>query len=168
MILRFSRPIGSGLALAQLALIAGCGEAQPRCPDCGTVVIAATGEPSALIPPLVGETVGRDISDQIYERLASLEPGKSPVDPKAYQPALATRWERIDSLTWRFHLRPKARWQDGRSVTADDVVFSFDAFSDSTLAAGAQGYLAGRVRATPEDSVTLRIAFTERSPEQLY
>ena len=43
-------------------------------PQCSTVVIAATGEPSTLIPPLVSETVARDISDQIYERLAYLSP----------------------------------------------------------------------------------------------
>ena len=151
-----------------LLLIGACRERAATCPDCGTVVIAAAGEPSSLVPPLVNETVARDVSDQIYERLAYLEPGSSPIDAGAFRPGLAERWERIDPLTWRFHLRPKARWQDGRSVTADDVVFSFDAFSDSTLAAGAQGYLAGKVRATREDSFTVRIAFTERSPEQLY
>ena len=40
------------------------------CDDCGTVVVAATGEPSSLVPPLVFETVGRDIGDQVFERLA--------------------------------------------------------------------------------------------------
>jgi peptide/nickel transport system substrate-binding protein len=116
----------------------------------------------------VSETVARDISDQIYERLAYLSPGSSPVDQSAYRPGLAERWERIDSLNWRFRLRPNARWQDGRPVRAEDVVFSFDVFSDSTLASGAQSYLAGKVRATAEDSVTVRVGFIERSPEQLY
>jgi ABC-type transport system substrate-binding protein len=131
-------------------------------------VVASTGEPASLVPPLVDQTVGRDIGDQIYERLADLEPQASPIDPSSYRPGLAERWERIDSLTWRFHLRPNARWQDGRRVTAADVVFSFDAFSDSTLDAPARSYLAGRVRATAEDSATVRVAFTEPSPEQLY
>ena len=132
------------------------------------MVVAAISEPATLVPPLIGETVGRDISDQIYERLAYLAPGASPIDTSAYRPGLAQRWERIDPLTWRFHLRPAARWQDGRPVTADDVVFSFDAFSDSTLDAGARPYLAGRVHATAEDSATVRIGFSESSPEQLY
>jgi peptide/nickel transport system substrate-binding protein len=104
----------------------------------------------------------------MYERLAYLAAGASPIDVGGYRPGLAERWERLDSLTWRFHLRPKARWQDGRPVRAEDVVFSFDAFSDSTLGSGAQSYLAGRVRATAEDSLTVRIGFTDRSPEQLY
>jgi peptide/nickel transport system substrate-binding protein len=151
-----------------VTLLPGCREAKPVCTDCGTVTIAATGEPSSLIPPLVSETVARDISDQIYERLAYLEPGAAPIDQDAYRPGLAQRWERVDSLTWRFHLRSKARWQDGRALTAEDVAFSFDAFSDTTFGAAAQGYLAGKVRASAEDSLTVRIGFTGRSPEQLY
>ncbi|HEY5939951.1 MAG TPA: ABC transporter substrate-binding protein, partial [Gemmatimonadales bacterium] len=126
------------------------------------------GEPSSLVPPLVYETVGRDISDQVFERLAYLKPRSSPIEAASFRPGLGERWERIDSLSWRFHLRQGARWQDGRAVTADDVVFSFDAFSDSTLDAGARGYLAGRVRATAEDSATVRVTFTQPSPEQLY
>jgi peptide/nickel transport system substrate-binding protein len=157
-----------GFITALLLFLPGCGDRRATCADCGTVVVAAISEPVTLVPPLVGETVGRDISDQIYERLAYLAPGASPIDTAAYRPGLAQRWERIDPLTWRFHLRRGARWQDGRPVTAEDVVFSFDAFSDSTLDPVARSYLAGRVRATVEDSATVRIAFTELSPEQLY
>src|SRR3954454_13207160 len=158
----------TALLLSVGGLLASCRDRGQDCPECGTVVIAATGEPSTLIPPLVSETVARDVSDQIYERLAYLSSGASPVDQNAYRPGLAERWERIDSLNWRFRLPSDARWQDGRPVRAEDVVFSFDAFSDSTLAAGAQSYLAGKVRATAEDSMTVRVGFTERSPEQLY
>jgi peptide/nickel transport system substrate-binding protein len=158
----------SGVWLPLLLLLIGCQDRRSACPDCGTVVIAATSEPSTLLPPLVGETVGRDIGDQIYERLAYLAPGGSPIDAGSYRPGLAQRWERIDSLTWRFHLRPNARWQDGQPVTAADVAFSFEAFSDSTIDAIARGYLAGKVRAAAEDSATVRISFAERSPEQLY
>jgi peptide/nickel transport system substrate-binding protein len=157
-----------GLLVCSLALLGACGGGEPSCPDCERVVIAAVSEPSTLVPPLIYETVGRDISDQVYERLAYLSPGGSPIDAEAYRPGLAGRWERVDSLSWRFHLRPGARWHDGRPVTAADVVFSFDAYSDSTMEAGALGYLAGKVRAAAEDSATVRISFTEPSPEQLY
>ena len=154
--------------VASAAALAGCTERSISCSDCGTVVVAATGEPASLLPPLVDQTVGRDISDQIYQRLAYLKPGAPPIDPKSYAPGLAERWERVDSLTWRFHLKPGARWQDGRPVTANDVAFSFDAFSDSTLDAGARPYLASRVRALVDDSATVRVIFSEPSPEQLY
>jgi peptide/nickel transport system substrate-binding protein len=130
--------------------------------------VAAVGEPTTLVPPLVRETVGRDISDLVFERLADLAPGGAPVDSTAYRPRLADRWERIDSVTWRFHLRPGARWQDGVPVTASDVVFSFQVFTDSVIDAGARSYLAGKVRATADDSAWVRIQFTEPSPEELY
>jgi peptide/nickel transport system substrate-binding protein len=158
----------SGALLFALLVAGGCQDRRSGCDECGTVVVAAISEPSSLIPPLVGETVGRDISDQVFERLAYLEPGASPIDPGSFRPGLAEKWVQIDSLNWRFHLRSGARWQDGRPVTAEDVIFSFDAFSDSTLDAAARGYLAGKVQATAEDSRTVRITFTESSPEQLY
>ena len=149
-------------------LLVGCQDRRAECPECATVVVAATGEPSSLVPPLVYETVARDISDQMFERLAYLSPRGSPIDPESFRPGLAERWERVDSLNWRFHLRPGARWQDGRPVTADDVVFSFEVFSDSTLDAAARGDLAGKLRASAEDSATVRVTFAEPSPEQLY
>lgn len=159
----------AGLLLIVGALLAGgCGREPPPCEKCGTVVIAATGEPTSLFPPLVIETVGRDIGDQVYERLADLAPGGAPIDSTAYQPRLASKWERVDSVTWRFHLRPGARWQDGQPVTSDDVRFSFEAFSDSLLDGPARSYLDGRVSVVLEDSATFLVRFAAPSPEQLY
>src|SRR5215217_2720287 len=136
-------------ALLALALLtSACNDRRGACDECGTVVVAAIGEPASLVPPLVVETVGRDISDQVFERLAYLAPGASPIDTAAYRTGLAQSWERVDSVSYRFHLRPAARWQDGKPVTADDVVVSFEAYTDSTLDALARSYLAGRVRAT--------------------
>jgi len=154
--------------LTLILLAAACGRDPSSCPTCGTAVIAAIGEPGSILPPLVEESVGRDIGDQVFERLALLKPGGAPIDPSAYQPALAERWERLDSLSWRFHLRPDARWHDGRPVTSEDVRFSFEAFSDSALPSAAQPYLTGRVEVVPEDSATFTVRFAAPSPEQLY
>ena len=166
--LRRRMKLCGGVAAAWLAIAAaGCGERQ-GCRDCDTVVVSATGEPEHLLPPLVFETVGRDISDLVFERLADLAPGAPPIDSSAYWPRLAARWERVDPVTWRFHLRPGARWHDGRPVTAGDVVFSFEAYADSALDAAARPHIAGRVTAAAEDSVTVRLRFDQPSAEQLY
>jgi peptide/nickel transport system substrate-binding protein len=114
------------------------------------------------------ETVGRDIGDLVYQRLADLAPGAVPIDAGAFRPGLAASWERVDSLTLRFHLRPGARWHDGRPVSAEDVVYSFEALGDSLLDHPARGILAGHISATAEDSSTVRIRFSHRYPEQLY
>src|SRR5690242_1994813 len=61
-----------------LATLPGCAERRAErrreCTDCATLVVGAAGEPSSLVPPLVVETVGRDISDLVFERLADLAP----------------------------------------------------------------------------------------------
>jgi peptide/nickel transport system substrate-binding protein len=161
---------GTGAAVASFIILAlgGCRDRGADCAECATVVIAATGEPSVLLPPLVYESVGRDIGDLVFERLVSLKPGGIPIDTSAYRPGLAASWSRVDSVSWRFHLRPGAHWHDGRPVTASDVVFSFEAYADSTVDALARSYVAGRVTATAEDSATVLVRFTEPGPDQLY
>jgi peptide/nickel transport system substrate-binding protein len=146
---------------------AGCRGAPADCPRCDTIVVAAISEPDHLLPPLVWESVGRDIMDLSFERLAVLEAGRPPLDPAGYQPGLATRWTRIDSVTWRFRLRPAARWHDGTPVTPRDVVFSFHAFQDSVLDSPARGSLTG-MRVEAESDSTVLIRFARAYPEQLY
>jgi len=145
----------------------GCGRGE-RCDRCESLVIAATGQPQSVLPALVVETVGRDISDQVFERLADLRPGPPTLDPAAFQPRLAARWERVDSLTWRFHLRPGARWSDGQALTAEDVAFSFEAFSDSAIDAPARPYLQGKLKVVVEDGSTFLVRFGRVYAEQLY
>ena len=41
-------------------------------------------------------------------------------------PGLAERWEIIDPLKWRFHLRKGVKFHGGEDFTADDVIFSLD------------------------------------------
>ena len=154
-------------AIAAALGLAACGERAPACPECASVRIVAVREPATLLPPLVQETVGRDISDRIFQRLANLKPNGSTIDVSAFAPDLATAWERVDSLTWRFTLDPAARWHDGPRVTASDVVFSFNAWQDTTLATAAASALEG-VKAVAQDSTTVTITFPRAYPEQLY
>jgi peptide/nickel transport system substrate-binding protein len=160
------RWVGSALPLL-LSILTACSKDTP-CTNCDTLVIVATSEPSSVFPPLVFETVGRDISDQVFERLADLKAGKATVDSTAYEPRLAASWERVDSLTLRFHLRPGARWQNGAPVTAQDVVFSFDAAVDPDLETAAGEQLRNSLHAAAEDSATVLVRFGRYYPEQLY
>ena len=69
----------------------------------------------ASVPP---ET---DLVRAIYEGLTELDP----VTLEA-RPALADEWTASDdNRTWTFHLRPGARWSNGKQVTADDFVRSW-------------------------------------------
>lgn len=43
------------------------------------------------------------------------------------KPALARSWDiSEDGKSWTFHLVPNAKWHDGKTVTADDVVFTYN------------------------------------------
>jgi len=116
----------------------------------------------------VADAVGRDVSDLVFERLLVLEGGGSPVDEAGFAPAIARRWERVDSTTLRFVLRDGARWHDGTPLTSADVVFSFAAYVDTALGAPAGSALGGRVSAHSETDSTVLVRFTAPDPEQLY
>ena len=48
------------------------------------------------------------------------------------EPRLAKSWEEIDERTTRFHLRPKAcKFHSGRTLSAQDVVFTFNRLKQS-------------------------------------
>jgi peptide/nickel transport system substrate-binding protein len=126
------------------------------------------GEPASVFPPLVYETVGRDIGDLIYERLADLIPRRATIDEGGYAPGLASKWERVDSVTWRFTLRDGARWHDGQPITPEDIRFSFQVFQDSVIDAAARAQLAAIAAVEPADSNAVLIRFTHPYAEQLY
>ncbi len=47
-------------------------------------------------------------------------------------PGLAERWDiSEDGLTWTYHIRQGATWQDGQPVSADDVAFTLNYIIDS-------------------------------------
>ena len=49
----------------------------------------------------------------------------------SFEPRLAVKWERIDDLTMRFHLRKGVKFHSGNPFTAADVKFTFDRFYQS-------------------------------------
>lgn len=161
--MRHAHPLLAATALLGLA----CTESAPPCERCETLVIAAVGEPDHLLPPLAWSSVGRDIDDLVFERLALLDTRRSPLDETAYAPGLASAWERLDARTLRFRLRSGARWHDGTPVTAADVVHAFAAYQDPALDAIARPSLAD-ITAEAEDSATVRLTFATERPDQFY
>ena len=47
------------------------------------------------------------------------------------EPRLAEKWERIDDLTMRFHLRKGVKFHSGNDFTAKDVVFTLNRLKQS-------------------------------------
>src|SRR5260370_20121086 len=89
-------PLTARLALASLLLAAlsAC-ERRGGCAGeyCGTMVIAAAGEPDILLPPVSELAGSRDVSDQLFLKLADLGTSGNTIGTEDFQPQLAERWE---------------------------------------------------------------------------
>ncbi len=158
-------------ALAVTVALASCtGEGRRGCTGdyCGTVVFAAIGQPSSLLPPVTDQAIDRDIHDQIFLKLADIGADGNTIGDRGFEPRLADRWGWTDSLTLAFHLDPRARWQDGQPVTAGDVAFTFTAFTDTSVGSNYPEGLARIASVTAQDSATAVFKFKSRYPEMFY
>src|SRR5712692_160617 len=127
--------VRSALLAVLVATLATCAKRGGCTGDyCGTVVFASPPEPETLLPPVAASAIARDVHDQIFLKLADLGTTLNTIGDEDFQPQLAERWEWDDPLTLVFHLDPRARWQDGPPVTASDIAFTFDAYTDSLVA----------------------------------
>lgn len=69
-----------------------------------------------------------------YPRLLSFKPGHKAAATGEVEGYLANTWEQPDTQTVVMHIRPNALWEpraplNGRAITADDVVFSWNKFA---------------------------------------
>jgi peptide/nickel transport system substrate-binding protein len=63
----------------------------------------------------------------VYEQLVFVSPNMELV------PGLATKWERIDQLTWRFSLRKGVKFHNGKTFDARTAKFSLDWIKEKIL-----------------------------------
>lgn len=95
----------------------------------------------------------------VYEGLLSFDytPGEDFRREMKVVPYLAERWEQPDDTTYIFHLRQRVKWHDGKSLTADDVVFSLNYIRDKNNACQQRGHLAGVKSVEKMDAMTVKI-----------
>lgn len=99
----------------------------PNAPKGGTLKLAANAAFDSTNPYILKGIAAPGISSFLYQSLMTA----SYDEPQSYYPLIA------DSITISpdkkriaFTLNQKARWHDGTSITADDVVFTFTALRD--------------------------------------
>src|SRR6266478_173388 len=113
--------------------LGGCRETG-KCQDCGTMVTVVTGDADVLVPAFTGTNIGYQVGDMVFLKLADLGLSLNTLGDSGFVPRLAKGWKFNDSLTLTFDLDPRARWQDGQPLTASDVAFTFDVYSDPKAA----------------------------------
>jgi peptide/nickel transport system substrate-binding protein len=81
---------------------------------------ASQGDPQTMDPHSQNESMTNMINGQVYEGLVARD------KQLGIAPALATEWQQVSPLLWRFKLRQGVKFHDGSPFTADDVVFSIE------------------------------------------
>lgn len=101
------------LLAAALALTAGLSHAV-------TLRVANQGDATSMDPHSLNESLQLTFTNNIYEPLVSRD------KKLGLTPGLATSWKQTSPTVWRFELRKGVKFHDGSTLTADDVVFSFN------------------------------------------
>lgn len=88
-----------------------------------TLILSWGTEPQTLTPIVATDSYARQIHWETHEYLVNMDLDA----PFELVPGLARSWKvSDDGMELTFRLFPEATWSDGRPVTADDVIFSWD------------------------------------------
>ena len=93
----------------------------------GAIIWGVKTEATGIDVQTNGQSPSRQLFNFVYEQLVDLDENLNVV------PGLAESWEQIDDTTYRFNLRQGVQFSNGREMTADDVVTSFERIIDPEL-----------------------------------
>ncbi len=103
------------------------------------VVVAVPAEPRTLVPSVAGMPGGpaEHLFELVHQSLMTFDDQAQPI------PRVASALPSLDDGTWRifadgtmetvWQLRDDVVWHDGRPFTAEDVIFSWNVFNDTSL-----------------------------------
>lgn len=126
------------------------------------VTIVLDTEPDQLDPCQAAKSqVGKVIKQNVIETLTEVNPADGSVSPR-----LATSWEQVDDLTWRFELRDGVTFHDGSPLTSEAVAFSLERTLVESLAceAAIKYFTGAEITATPVDENTIDFATAAPNP----
>lgn len=108
-------------------------------PRAGATIRAGTPIPGESVNPITSNTTGAEqMMAQVAEWLVFVN------QENVYQPWLATSWSpNADATSWTFKIRDGVKFNDGRILTADDVVYSVKSQCDPKSGANALSIFGG-------------------------
>lgn len=139
------------VAIACAILLAACGGSEKKAGGGGNagsqgLIIAFDGSPTNLDPRIGTDTYSGRIWDMTASGLVKLTPNGD------FTGDLAETWETPDDKTIVFHLRPNAKFQDGRPVTSRDLKFTFESMiTEGFNSPKRSGYTAVQSFEAPDD-----------------
>ena len=150
--------------VATAALAPGaCAENKGPAVEASTLVVGTRAEPKTLNPVAIASSEGHQIAALIFQKLLVEQD-----DFISFKPGLAREWSLSpDGLDVIFKLREDARWSDGKPVTASDVRFTWQVYTDTTVA-WPSASIKARIRDVEvRDAKTVVFHFKERYLYQL-
>lgn len=113
--------LASAVALATLTSCSSSGDAPDSAGGEKTVTVAITQDPENLNPVIGGSFGGLSLEYNLFDQLTEIAVDGSVV------PRAASEWSSNEDYTvWDFTLRDDILFHDGSTMTASDVVFSFE------------------------------------------
>ena len=97
----------------------------PDAPKGGTLRLSALSQTFDTLNPILDKGVAADGLGLIYESLTMRAIDEADISAEYGEIADAVRYP-ADYSYVTYRINPKAKWQDGEPITADDVVWSFD------------------------------------------
>lgn len=125
-----------------ISILTGCSKGdesgkaiEPKSKD--SIVYALTSSPTGIFNPLLNDTTYDDaVIDLTYNSLLSFDKNLNP------KPELAKSYEiSDDNLSITFKLNDNIKWNDGKTLTADDVAFTFTSLADKGYTGSKYGYV---------------------------
>ncbi len=154
------------LAAAGLAAWAGGKTEEPTAPAepaaqsmYGGVLRVGSQPVSNLDPHFATSIADILLLEQVYEHLTYID-----ADNRAV-PDLATEWSSPDGKVWTFTLRSGVKFNDGRDLTAADVVFTFDRLRDPDVGSPVVNLYKNIESVEAVDSTHVRFTLKDTNPE---
>ena len=139
-----------------LALFISLGGAQERG---GTLVAGWGQDPVGLDPHVTSARSSLQILENVLDTLVTLDAEQNVV------PSLAESWEvSDDGLTWTFNLRDGVVFSNGRPLTAEDVVYTYERLLDPETGSGQAYLLAGVEEVSAPDERTVVFSLEAPNP----
>ncbi len=138
-------------------LVADC---EPGIPG-GKLVIASYGDPKTFNPITSNEGSSELIFRHLFAGLLGMDEAKQEISA-----GLADWWTNApDGKTWTFHLRKNLFWSDGKPLTADDVVFTWNdiIYNPAIPSPTRDGFIIGgkKFEVTKIDDLTIQVVTPE-------
>ncbi|HAF01541.1 MAG TPA: peptide-binding protein [Methylophilaceae bacterium] len=122
----------------------------------GVMISAMTGEPSSLIYMVAGESASAAIASNIFNSLLRYNQNLDLTGE------LAESWQiSDDQKSISFKLKPNLKWSDGKPLTSDDVLFTWQLVTDEkTHSPYASDYQLVKKAETP-DPLTFKVTYDQ-------